>query len=950
MRNLKIVLISLFLFCTLISNAQKEISLNYFKPYQYHQNVVKAWLPANELPQNFSVFLDGKELGYTKADSGKAELFLPLAGKSGELVFYADKKVISKQLFHPLVSSDWGYFGKGKIHIICSSHQDIAWMNTPDTCRHERIHDIIIPALNQIDKNPHFKFEMEQTLNLMEVLDEVPSEKQRIINAFKKGQFTWGATFNQPYEGLESGEQLVRQSYLGRKWIRETLPGMDAFAAYNIDVPGRSLQFPQILQKSGIKYLVISRMKEGFYNWYSPDGSKILTYSPGNYGWSLLVYKYFEEDAITALQKLNKVIQNWNEYYKEHKLPPHYSIIISTDAGGPKDYTPIIDEWNKIVQTSGLDIPMVQHSTAEEFLGEIDVPEAKFDSISGDRPDLWLYIHGPAHYQAIKAKKSGAVSLPAAEIFSSVNGMVNGNLTDYPTDLINKGWYKSIYPDHGWGGKNGEITDSIFRASLEEGSEIGDNVLEEALNGISSSVNLKKANSIVVYSGLSWTRQGLATIDISKRKGTDWIVSDANGNTIPSQVATNGSQKTLSFIAENMPSIGYKTYFLKKGTSSLSKEVKTASNFCENQFYTVELGNGGITKLFDKQKGELVFNTSKFAGGDLLSLGYNGNGAGEFVQVTPTNMDDYQTISMNEATWSLSENGPVSAVYEASYTMKNFTVKQKITIYHHLKKIDFEYEVPDWPGEHNRQLRVAFPMNMKTARITYDVPMGIVTVGKDELNMSPGGWAWGGTYRQMPEEINPREIENFLSASNDKMGVTISTDLSVADWIDPTREAVAYPVLQSILLSSHKSCHGEGNWYHQTGSHQFRFSLTSHDPGWKNGYNFGVEGNHPLYSVVKDKPQKGTLPEEMSFVKVSSPLARVTALKKDDNTNSLIMRLVEMEGENKKVDIKLWMPAQAVLKTNLIEEEENDSGQKGNEFKVDLGKHSIETFRLKFPE
>ena len=94
-----------------------------------------------------------------------------------------------------------------------------------------------------------------------------------------------------------------RQSYLGRKWIKDNLPGMDALAAYNVDVPGRSLQTPQIFAKSGIKYLFVSRMKEGFYNWYSPDGTRILTYSPGNYGWALLVYRYFEDDAITALAK-----------------------------------------------------------------------------------------------------------------------------------------------------------------------------------------------------------------------------------------------------------------------------------------------------------------------------------------------------------------------------------------------------------------------------------------------------------------------------------------------------------------------------------------------------------------------------------------------------------------------------------------------------------------------
>ena len=953
----KIILYAFLFFCILpqIAWAQKEISIVYFKPYQYENNngqrVAKAWLKDSVLGDIFSVFLDGKEINTTKTDSGTFELFLPLVGKASEMMFYSspksNKKLLSKQIFQPLVPSEWGYFGKGKIHIICSSHQDIAWMNTPDSCRDERIHEIVIPALDLIDKNPKFKFEMEQTLNLMEVIDAVPSEKQRIINAYKNGQFSWGATFTQPYEGLESGEQLIRQAYLGRKWIKDNLPGMDAEVAYNIDVPGRSLQYPQILDKAGIKYLFVSRMKEGFFDWYSPDGSKILTYSPGNYGWSLLVYKYFEDDAITALQKLNKVMKNWDEYYADRNIPPHYSIVISTDAGGPVDYSDIINEWNEIASSSGLDIPLVQHSTAEDFLREIDVPEAKFDSIYGDRPNLWLYIHGPAHYQAIKAKKAGAVSLPAAETFSSINGLAKGNLAAYPAKELNEGWYKSIYPDHGWGGKYGDITDSIFRVSLEEGNAIGEKVLNESLQALSSQVGLKNSNSILVFNDLSWIRNGTINVDISNKKGTKWIVTDTKGKIVPSHVLVNENKKSISFFAANIPSIGYQTFYLKNGENQSQTGIRAGSNFCENQFYSIEFGPGGITKLFDKETGKNVFNTTKFVGGDLLNLGYNGNGAGEFVQITPTNSAGFEKLSMKEGTWELINNDPVSATYKSFAQMKNFTVTQKITVYHQIKKIDFEYDIPNWPGEHNRQLRVAFPLDMYDSQVTYDVPNGIVKVKKDELNISPRGWAWGGTYRQMPADINPREIENFISASNSDMGVTMSTNLAVADWIDPTNESVDYTVLQGILLSTHKSCHGEGNWYHQKGSHQFKLSLTSHKGGWENGYHFGVEENHPLTMILKDQSQKGALPEELSFVSVSSPFVRLTTLKKSDNDNSLIMRLVEMQGAEKEINVKMFSPVKSLMKTNLIEEEEQDTGQSGKVFNLKIGKHSIETFKLK---
>ena len=97
--------------------------------------------------------------------------------------------------------------------------------------------------------------------------------------------------------------------------------------------------------------------------------------------------------------------------------------------------------------------------------------------------------------------------MPAAEIFSSIDGMVKGSFKGYPSANLTKGWYKSIYPDHGWGGNHGEITDSIFRASLEEGDAIGKKILGQSLMELASEVRLRNPNSILVYNDLSWNRK-----------------------------------------------------------------------------------------------------------------------------------------------------------------------------------------------------------------------------------------------------------------------------------------------------------------------------------------------------------------------------------------------------------------------------------------------------------
>jgi alpha-mannosidase len=234
----------------------------------------------------------------------------------------------------------------------------------------------------------------------------------------------------------------------------------------------------------------------------------------------------------------------------------------------------------------------------------------------------------------------------------------------------------------------------------------------------------------------------------------------------------------------------------------------------------------------------------------------------------------------------------------------------------------------------------------ENAQISYDVPMGMVHVGKDELKMSPRGWAWGGTYRQMPEDIHPREIQNFMTASGNGIGFTMSTNLVTADWIDPSREAVNYPVLNAVLLSTHKSCHGLGNWYHQKGSHRFKFSITSHEEGWKNGFHFGVESNHPLRTLVNAKKQKGALPAEKSFVSTSNPFAIITTIKKAEDDNDVVIRLQEAEGTHKDIKLNLCSGVQGISKTSMIEDNPVKLNQSGEVVQIQLGKNAVDTYKM----
>lgn len=863
-----------------------------------------------------TLYLDGSPLAWeATSQPDSIGLWLPLVGQSNLLEIRGKKGAVSSYRVTAPISDDWGYFANGEINLIQSSHQDIAWMDVPDYCREERINDIIIPALDLMKEDPDLTFEMEQTLNLMEFLEAHPERKDEVIQRYRERRFFWGATFNQPYEGLSSGEQLVRQLYFGRKWIKDNLPGCDDRTAFNVDVPGRVLQMPQILAKSGVRNLFISRFGEGYYDWESPDGSSVLTYSPGNYGWATLEWKFFDGDVLTAFDKLHKRLALWDEYYAQHKLPPYYCVLMSCDATKPHSYTAIFDEWNRIAELSDIPLPRVRYANADTFLERMDTPEAERERIKGERPNLWLYIHGPAHYEQTVDKRRAAILLPAAEQLASLNSILLG--AGYPAAKLARGWMASIYPDHGLGGKNGDITDRIFGDSLAVGRKMGEEVMERQMTVLADAVKGKKGE-IILYNDLPETRSGLVRLP-----------------------------GILPFVA-TVPGFGYAAYN-PKALPENAGQVVCGPNYCSNAFYDISFGPGGITRLWDKRLEADIVENEKYALGDIYNVSYLGNGAGEFTEIKETSPYDGKSLAAYQpSAWQLTENTPLYAVFE-SHTQTPFTlVKQRITVHHWTGKIDFDVTLENFTGEHNKQYRILFPLKMKLrdSDIRYQTPAAISRVGEDELDRKPMGWAAWGSYVHYPADSHPREIQQFITASGKEFGATLSSCVAVADWIDPAREIADYTVLQGVLLSAHKSCHGEGNWYAQEGTHHYHFSLATHAPGWQNGYHQAIAENHPFHAHVKTNGG-GTLPRSQSLVSLSDPYVSVMALKRaDDGSPALILRIAEMEGRDKKVALTLPLTIRKAVKCSMIEEEQETLPLSGQTLELSLGHHAIETYKL----
>ncbi|NLP11901.1 alpha-mannosidase, partial [bacterium] len=611
--------------------------------------------------------------------------------------------------------------------------------------------------------------------------------------------------------------------------------------------------------------------------------------------------------------------------------------------------------WNDLAESgdSGSFEPRMIYGTAEQFFKAIDVDTAQLHTLCGERPNVWLYIHGPSHHRAISSKRAAGVLLPAAEIFHTVEGLLAGHFNDYPEERLNAAWAASLYDDHGWGGNQGQITDQLFRSKLDFAANEGETLLQAATTKISGRIkfNRKLGQPIVVFNALSWQRSDPVWCTI--RWQGPYRIVDNKGETVLHQVmaAEPGQpldEERIIFFAQEVPPVGYRVYYVTSAEAAKSVVKRTAENIemYENRFYKIYLSPGGIRQIFDKQLQKAILREGGLLGAELFTMQSVGNGAGEFDDVQQPTMEGFDQAGRHQPAWRMSASGPVCTQFTLRVALAGCTAMETLTVFNDRKQIDCDLSLLNWDGTPYREFRLAWPLDMTRGQVSYEVPMAVVTVGKDEI---PGaaGHAYGRlNYSAACKDVHPREVQNFISASDDRFGVTLSSSVAVCDYVDPTDAQNSCPVLQPVLLASRKSCHSNGNWYLQEGDHHYHFSLFSHAPGWNNGYRLAVQANHRLMPVsAAPAAANASLPELESFCSLSSANVVLTALKKCEEDDRIILRCVDMEGKDSQTTIRLFVPLQSAKRTNIIEEEGEELMVKDHAVVAPVGHHAIETIK-----
>ena len=135
------------------------------------------------------------------------------------------------------------------------------------------------------------------------------------------------------------------------------------------------------------------------------------------------------------------------------------------------------------------------------------------------------------------------------------------------------------------------------------------------------------------------------------------------------------------------------------------------------------------------------------------------------------------------------------------------------------------------------------------------------------------------------------------------------------------------------------------------GPQHFTYALYPHAADWKQAgtVEHGYELNYPL-QAVQVAPHGGSLPSAHSYASVAAPNVILTAIKKAEDSDALILRMYEYAGKAGDIQVTVPPGATSASLTNLMEKENGTALPiHGNTLSVPIHAYEIVTLKVAYP-
>ncbi len=822
------------------------------------------------------------------------------------------------------------------IRAVGNSHIDMAWL-WPWTETVEVVRNTFTSVLDLMREYPDFKFTMSSARTYEWMQEKYPDLFAEIQQRVKEGRWEIiGGMWVEPDLNMPDGESLVRQILVGKRYFEKNF-GVDVKIGWNPDSFGYNYQLPQIYKRSGMDYFVTQKLMWAhefttfpykFFWWQSPDGSRLLTYFPRDYALPIEGEPLGNDVSVWMPALYGPKVTDGMEMMHLYGVGDH--------GGGPTRV--MLDNADQLRAPNAV-FPKLEFSFARDFFADMEKKMPTMQVPTWDGELYFAYHRGVFTTQAETKRRirRSEENMLNAEKFASL-ALLYGR--SYPTSDMQLAW-KNLLFDHFHDimpGSGIAVNYLDAERNLEDVDRIAHMATMGSLREIAAHVDTKgEGEAIMLFNSLSWPRTDVVELETQLPSPADQVqVVDAAGKPVDTQLVSmdKDTHRARLLVEAHTPSLGYETYFVRAASkpAATHSALKASADTLENENLRVKIDpqTGCMTSLFDKRTNtEALAPAETDTGGPKTSI--CGNLLQTFVD-KPKQWDAWNIdADFEDKHWDLTkadevklvESGPLRAVIRIKNHFQNSTFVQDVTLYASASRVDVKMHA-DWHEKHIL-LKVAFPVSALSDKATYEIPYGSV--------QRP-------TTRNTPAEKAQFEVpaERWADISDGKHGLSLLNDSKYG--YDAKGNVLRLSLLRSPEWPDPHADEGE---------HDFTYSVYPHAGDWKAALTIrqGYQLNYKLLSLPVEK-HEGALPPMHSFVRTDSENVIVTAAKKAEDDDALVVRFYEWAGKDGGVKLQLPPGATSASECNLMEKPTGSVVLENNTVTVHTKPYEIKTVKVQY--
>jgi alpha-mannosidase len=583
--------------------------------------------------------------------------------------------------------------------------------------------------------------------------------------------------------------------------------------------------------------------------------------------------------------------------------------------------------------------PKLEFSFASEFFSDMEkkLPSMQVPTWDGE---LYFQYHRGVFTTQAETKRRirrSEENVLNAEKFASL-ALLYGR--PYPQEVMTQTW-KNLLFDHFHDimpGSGIAVNYLDAKRNLENVDRAANEVTYGSVREIAAHVNTQgEGTPVILFNSLSWPRTEVSEIEVQLPAPARQIeVVDSTGKPEEAQLLSidPDTHRARFLLLSHTPPLGYQTYFARgvASASPVHSPLKATADSLENEFIRVKIDpqTGCMTSLYDKKSG-----TEALAPAETDTGGPRNATCGNLLQTfadKPKQWDAWNIdADFEKQHWDLDkadevklvESGPLRAIIRVKNHFQNSTFVRDIILYAGVPRVDVKMDA-EWHEKHIL-LKVAFPVSAHSDKATYEIPFGSVE--------RP-------TTRNTPAEQAQFEVpaQRWADISDGKHGLSLLND-----------SKYGYDAKGNVLRLSLLRSPEWPDPHADEGHHEFTYSLYPHAGGWKDALTIrrGYELNYKLIAIPVGKYQ-GNLHAEHSFLQAKSDNVIVTAVKKAEDDNALVVRFYEWAGKQGDVAIQLPTGATSASETDLMERPMGNLSVSNGEVTVPTKPYEIKTVKVQF--